>query len=162
MNKLTIRMAEKKDIPDILRLLVQVNNVHADIRPDLFIKDKTKYDKESLEKILVNKNTPVLAAVDEEGLAGYLFGEFQLHRGENNFHDMTTLYIDDLCVDERRRKQGVGRALYEAALELAQKNDCYNVTLNVWEGNDPARDFYEAQGMRTLKTCMETVLGEKN
>ena len=42
---MVIRRAEDKDIDRILELLLQVCNVHADIRPDLFIHDGTKYSR---------------------------------------------------------------------------------------------------------------------
>ena len=35
---------------------------------------------------------------------------------------------------------------------------CYEVTLNVWEGNDTARRFYEKMGMVTKETQMEFIL----
>ena len=38
-----IRKAEEKDIPRILELLKQVLQIHADIRPDIFIPGTTKY-----------------------------------------------------------------------------------------------------------------------
>ena len=38
-----IRKAEEKDIPRILELLGQVLQIHADIRPDIFIPGTTKY-----------------------------------------------------------------------------------------------------------------------
>ena len=38
-----IRKAEKKDIPRILVLLEQVLQIHAEIRPDIFIPGTTKY-----------------------------------------------------------------------------------------------------------------------
>ena len=35
---------------------------------------------------------------------------------------------------------------------------CHNITLNVWEGNDPALSFYRKMGMQVQKTTMEVVL----
>lgn len=35
---------------------------------------------------------------------------------------------------------------------------CYEVTLNVWEGNDIARRFYEKMGMVPKETQMEFIL----
>jgi ribosomal protein S18 acetylase RimI-like enzyme len=32
------------------------------------------------------------------------------------------------------------------------------MTLNVWEGNAPAQNFYKNMGMRVQKTGMETIL----
>ena len=47
---MNIRLAQDKDLEDIKCLLLQVNNVHADGRPDIFIKDCMKYkDKEILD-----------------------------------------------------------------------------------------------------------------
>ena len=50
--------------------------------------------------------------------------------------DIKTLYIDDLCVDETLRGQHFGRALYDAAVAYAKAHGCYNLTLNVWAGNE--------------------------
>ena len=38
-----IRKAEEKDIPRLLALLGQVLQIHAEIRPDIFIPGTTKY-----------------------------------------------------------------------------------------------------------------------
>ena len=72
--------------------------------------------------------------------------------------DIKTLYIDDLCVDERIRGKGIGRKLYAAAVALAKETGCYNVTLNVWSCNPTAQRFYESLGMKPLKIGMEQVL----
>ena len=50
-----IRKAEEKDIPRILELLKQVLQIHADIRPDIFIPGTTKYTIDELREILKNK-----------------------------------------------------------------------------------------------------------
>jgi ribosomal protein S18 acetylase RimI-like enzyme len=52
----------------------------------------------------------------------------------------------------------VGKALYEYVCDYARGLGCYNITLNVWEGNTPARRFYESMGMKVQKTGMETIL----
>jgi hypothetical protein len=41
-----IRKAKQNDIPRILDLLSQVNDVHAEGRPDFFIKGKRKYEED--------------------------------------------------------------------------------------------------------------------
>ena len=47
---MSIRLAEHRDIDDILHLLTQVNMVHHRIRPDLFKGPATKYSREELEE----------------------------------------------------------------------------------------------------------------
>lgn len=63
-----IRKAEKKDIPRILVLLEQVLQIHADIRPDIFIPGTTKYTLCELTELLQQENNPIYVAVDEDDL----------------------------------------------------------------------------------------------
>ena len=72
--------------------------------------------------------------------------------------DIKTLYIDDICVDENARGKHIGKALFEFVRNYAQSIGCYNITLNVWEGNDAALCFYRNMGMHVQKTTMETIL----
>ena len=72
--------------------------------------------------------------------------------------DRKVLYIDDLCVDESRRGQGIATRLYDRVCEFARESGCHAVTLNVWCGNDSAMAFYEKRGMKPQKIGMETVL----
>ena len=72
--------------------------------------------------------------------------------------DLLPLYIDDLCVDEVRRGQHIGKSLYEYVLNYAKENDFYNVTLNVWSLNESAMKFYEACGLVPQKVGMEKIL----
>ena len=72
--------------------------------------------------------------------------------------DIKTLYIDDLCVDEARRGQHIGKSLYEYVLRFARENGFYNVTLNVWSLNESAMKFYEACGLVPQKVGMEKIL----
>ena len=62
--------------------------------------------------------------------------------GKGSRHDVKTLYIDDLCVDEACRGQHIGSALYAYVVETARENGCYRITLNVWCLNEPAMRFY--------------------
>ena len=154
-----IRSAGIQDTEGIMRLLKQVNNVHSEGRPDLFLPDKTKYTKEELGEILQNDTTPVFVAVDEEEcVLGYSFGVFQSHVKDNNFPDIVTYYIDDLCVDERFRGQHIGKALFDFTVDFARKKGCYNITLNVWEKNESAKRFYAGCGLQTQKTGLEMIL----
>ena len=157
---LAIRNAEKKDIPQVLNLLSQVLEIHAVLRPDLFVSGTTKYTGEDLEAIFQDQNRPVFIAEDEEGqVAGYCFCIMQ--RVENNSNmlwDSLSMYIDDICVDEQFRRRHVGRALCEHAVAYARRQGCYDVTLNVWEGNDTAREFYHRMGFDVRKTVMEKLL----
>lgn len=155
--ELNIRKAELRDIPRIMELLSQVLEIHAAARPDLFKSGTTKYNESELSDIISDPDRPVFVAECDNAVTGYAFCVFQRHEDRNAPH-YSTLYIDDLCVDEKSRGQHIGRSLYEHVLGFARENGCYDVTLNVWACNDAAMRFYESCGMKVRKTVMEKVL----
>ena len=152
-----IRKAEKRDIPSIIKLLHQVNMVHHVLRPDLFKPYTTKYDEQELEAMLEDDRKPIFV-LDNDGVLGYAFCMVTEVKDDILLQDIKTLYIDDICVDEKARGQHVGKALYEHVRDYAKSIGCNNITLNVWEGNDPALSFYRNMGMKVQKTTMEIIL----
>lgn len=153
-----IRKAIDKDIPKISDLLSQVCLVHHNGRPDIFGVGR-KYNETELSEMLNDGTRPILVSTDgNDNVLGYCFCIFQQHINNSVLTDIKTLYIDDLCVDENERGKHIGKELYEAAVELARKSGCYNLTLNVWSCNTSAMRFYEAQGLIPQKTCMEKIL----
>ena len=153
-----IRRAMEKDIPKIGDLLSQVDLVHHNGRPDIF-KIGKKYSDEELKLLLKDEKCPILVSVDEKDeVMGYCFCIIQQHINHSVLTDIKTLYIDDLCVDEKLRGKHIGKELYEAAVRLAKDMGCYNLTLNVWSCNPSAMKFYEAQGLMPQKICMERIL----
>ena len=152
-----IRKAEKRDVGSIIELLHQVNMVHHVIRPDLFKPYTTKYDEQALEELLSDGNKPIFV-FDDGVVQGYAFCQVTEVKNNQLLQDIKTLYIDDICVDETARGKHVGKALYDYVHDYAQSIGCYNITLNVWEGNEPAICFYRNMGMQVQKTTMETIL----
>ena len=152
-----VRQANKGDIGRIIDLLHQVNMVHYRLRPDLFKPHTTKYNEQELETLLDDGSKPIFV-YDDGGVLGYAFCQVTEVKNHLLLEDIKTLYIDDICVDENARGKHVGSALYEHVLEYARSIGCNNITLNVWEGNTPALQFYRNMGMQVQKTTMETIL----
>ncbi len=156
---MALRHACEKDIPRILELLIQVNMVHHNGRPDLFKGPATKYTGEELLAIMNDPNTPILVSADEnDRVEGYAFCIFKQLPNDHILTDIKTLYIDDLCVDENLRGQHIGKKLYEYVLAFAKQEECYNLTLNVWTCNPSAMKFYESCGLKPQKIGMEIIL----
>lgn len=154
-----IRRAEEKDLAQVEKLLSEVLEIHAEIRPDIFISGTTKYTDNELTDIFHDDRRPVFVAVDDNDMVlGYAFCQFERQPFSTNMKDFRTLYIDDLCVDQKARGKGVGKALYEYVCAFAKANGCYDITLNVWEGNDSARAFYDRMGLKVKETTLEHIL----
>ena len=156
---MNIRLAEEKDIDSVIKLLTQVLNIHAKIRPDIFIGGTTKYTKEELMEIFNDANRPVYVAVDEnDSVMGYAFCIKKKQPFSTNMVPFKSLFIDDLCVDQQARGQHIGESLFEYVKSEAKFMGCYEVTLNVWTGNTSAERFYEKMGMKTKERQMEYIL----
>ena len=157
-----IRRARPEDIDGVYALLRQVLELHARLRPDLFRPGTAKYDRDRLRHIFADDDRPVYVAVDDDGrVAGYAFCMLQLRPQADYIVPGRSLYVDDLCVDESRRGQGLGVLLFEHVKREAAAMGCADITLNVWEGNDAARAFYEKLGMRPRETRLEYAIGER-
>ena len=155
---MNIRTANDRDIPGLLALLRQVGQVHRDIRPDLFRADAQKYDDAALAELLTDPLRPIFVAAEGERVLGYCFCVRKECRDHPIFLDRTEFYIDDLCVDENARGQGVATALYRFVADYAKETGCTHITLNVWCGNENAQHFYEKMGMNERNITMEKKL----
>lgn len=153
-----IRFADKKDFPVVIRLLEDISALHREGRPDMFTAGGAKYGEAELEAICQNPKTPILIA-DEGGEAvGYCFCKIRDDAAHGALAAHKCLWIDDLCVDESHRKNGIATALIEAAKAMGKQLGCSAVELNVWEFNENARAFYEKNGFSTQRRIMETLL----
>ncbi len=154
-----IRRAVKSDVAELGRILYQVNNIHAQGRPDLFIMGHRKYNDEELADLLGDPGRPVFVLTeDNTKLKGYAFCVIEQYEEGSNMVPRRTVYIDDICVDEICRGQHVGQLLYQYVCDYARSIGAYNVTLNVWSCNPTAMAFYESMGMTPYKVGMEYVL----
>ena len=154
-----IRPAEKRDIPELYRLLGQVNNVHAEGRPDLFVMNSSKYTPEELDALLDDPNYPVFVCTeDDRAVQGYAFCQRQHYAGDHNMVDRREIYIDDICVDAAVRGQHVGTRLYDHVVAWAEAQGYDRITLNVWSLNPTAMAFYQSLGMTPFKVGMEQKL----
>lgn len=156
---MTIRRANEKDIPKIIDLLGQVLEIHAEIRPDIFIPGTTKYTDAELLEMLKDDLKPIYVAADENDFCvGYAFCQIQEQPFSNNMVQFKSLFIDDLCVDKNTRGQHIGEKLFEHVKSEAKRLGCYEVTLNVWAGNTSAEKFYDKMGLKTKERQLEYIL----
>jgi len=155
---MNIRRAENRDIPGMIALLYQVGDVHHNIRPDIFRSGALKYTPEQLEELLKDENKPIFVCDEDGFVAGYCFCQIRSYDGTGVSTRRKELYVDDLCVDENRRGQHIGRTLYDHAVAFAKDAGCQFLTLNVWCGNDGAMKFYENAGLKPRNIMMETKL----
>ena len=152
---MTIRLAREEELLRINELRKQVNDLHVAGKPDVF---KPGFPEELQDFIQVIWNDPerdiVVAEVD-----GTICGFAVLHhinRPENPFmKERDFLDIDEFCVDEAFRRQGIASAMIRFIKDYAKGKGFHRIELNMWEFNQDALAFYEEAGFSTFRRYME-------
>lgn len=149
-----IRPAREADIPALQELLQEILLVHHDARPDLFQAQGQKFSEADLKELLKKPDSPVFVYEEDGQVLGHLFCEIRVPNTSVR-KPVKALFIEDLCVAQNARGKGIGQQLYQFALDYAKEIGCYHLTLNVWNANQGALQFYEKMGMTAQQTQME-------
>jgi aminoglycoside 3-N-acetyltransferase I len=86
---------------------------------------------------------PLVAVADGKvvgGLAAYVLRKFEQERSE--------IYIYDLAVDEKFRRQGIATGLINKLREIAREKGAWVIYVQADHGDDPAIKLYESLGTR--------------
>ncbi len=97
-------------------------------------------DAAMLERLLSDGRHRFLLAEEDGTLLGYAWYESVLDEG----------YVGNVAVAAEHRRRGVGRALVADMLSDASSLGLAFLTLEVREGNLPARRLYESCGFQTV------------
>lgn len=136
-------------------------NTRSDV-PDLFKEDSKKYTAYELREILRDRDRVIFVVTDESDyVLGYAFCYVITYKKHALFKDFKTLYIDDICIDESVRGNGIGKSLFKHCKEYAKSVDCYNIELNVWSFNERAISFYKSLEMNAQSFKMELILNDE-
>ena len=153
-----IRKAQKEDVNDILTLLKEVHEIHANARPDIFRIGTTKYVEKDIIKILNDFQRPIFVYELDGNVIGYVFCIIKKIENDNNFNDLDYLFIDDICVLSKYRGNNIGSELYNYVREFAKEKNLKSIRLNVWNLNEKAFNFYQKNGLKILEYVMEEKL----
>lgn len=130
-----VRKAERSDAGDIGQLLHDFNTEYEDVTPG------PRALAERMRRLMDEDTTVLLTGRPPEGLAVLRFRP-------SIWTDGLECYLAELYVVPARRGQGRGRALLEAALELARERGADHVELNTSADDVAARALYERLGFR--------------
>lgn len=151
-----VRKAMQKDCLRMLELLAEIGDFHYAGRPDIFRVDAGKYDLTELSKMVEDVTKPIFVSADEKDeVLGYAMCQIKENAAHPVLAPYKVLYLDDLCVDEKARKTGIGDQLLETVKDFGREMGCSRIELNVWEFPGSAQTFYEREGFTTQRRFME-------
>jgi GNAT superfamily N-acetyltransferase len=132
-----VHEATVDDLDALLRLYVQLS-------PDNAMTSRETAAK-GLARMIAHPGVSLLVAT----LDGVVAGTVTLILIPNLTHNARPwIQLENMVVDESVRRGGVGRALIEAATDLARRTNAYKIQLQSADHRHGAHAFYEASGFK--------------
>lgn len=146
-EKINIRKALKSDFDQIHELVKQIHMIHLKERSDLY-KNVDPLEFQEYEKELIDPNNIYIVAEIKEKIVGICFASIMESDGSKVMKKRKFIYIKNICVDEKYRRNKIGENLYKYIFYLGKKRKLDGIELTVWGFNEKAIKFYEKNGMK--------------
>ena len=149
-----LELATSSDWEAVRRLSVQIHDLHAFWRPDIYFHSDEPYPKEKfLDDI---QKRMVYVAKLQGSVAGYAVLSVIQKSGPGTVASKV-MRLDSICVEETVRGHGIGKAMVEDVRALARAFGCTGLILGVHPENDAAIGFYQKCGfqIRTINMDMK-------
>ena len=146
---ITIRTATRDDLPAIIAMLANDHlgskrERYADPLPDVYYSAFEAIDSDPNNEIVVAE------------LDGKIIGTMQLTLIPNlTYQGGVRALIEGVRVDSTMRSAGIGRILFEWAIEQAKQRGCHMVQLTADKTRPDAHRFYESLGFSATHEGMK-------
>ena len=152
---MVIRFAKEDELEKINVLRKQVNDLHVEGKPDVFKPGFSEELQNYVYYIFKDPEQKIVVADKDGELCGFAILH-HIYKPENPFMKVRDfLDIDEFCVDEKHRREGIATALVDFIKNFAKEQGYHRLELNMWEFNQDALAFYEAAGFETFRRYME-------
>ena len=154
-SPLTVRFAREEDLACVNSLRRQVNAMHVEGKPEVFKPGFCDELRDYLYMIWKDPEKKIVVA-EKNGIICAFAVLNHIVRPENPFmFRRDYLDIDEFCVDESFRRQGIATEMIRFIHDCAKENGFGRIELNMWEFNRGALAFYESAGFQTYRRYME-------
>lgn len=155
---MVIRFAKEDELERINVLRKQVNDLHVEGKPDVFKPGFNEELQNYVYYIFKDPEQKIVVADKDGEICGFAILH-HIYKPENPFMKVRDfLDIDEFCVDEKHRREGIATAMVEFIKNFAIDQGYHRLELNMWEFNQDALAFYEAAGFTTFCRYMEMML----
>lgn len=150
-----IRKATLDDYDVIKHFEEELLKIHRERRPDIFDDgDPLHYD---MYRSQLNDKRFIILVYEEDEVVGYICASLFEYRNAL-LKPIRGYHISDLFVEEKRRRNGIGRELIKALKEKAKAEGIDRIELMVWTFNKEALAFYEKLGFSCKNYTLEQLL----
>ncbi len=156
---MNIRPATTDDVAAIQRLNQELDKHHADLLPDVFrsLTEDARPDS-VIQEWIEDADAAYLIAEIEGKIVGFLNVRQAKNPPYPMFQPHEFAMIENAVVAKSWRGQGIGHALFDAAIAWAQERGLKFVQTTVWSANKETRDFYLRKGFKPVTEKLELKL----
>ena len=147
-----LELAKPTDRETVNALAEQVHRLHVGWRPDLFRMAEQMYSEERFLEAIEKKE--LFCAWQDGQVVGYM----SAHVTEYDYPSVVSrreYMIEELCVREDCRGQGIGTQIMREAAALAKAFDCGSLRLSAYPENEDGLAFCRKMGFRLRTVNLE-------
>lgn len=150
-----VRFAKEEDLPQVNAIRRQVQELHAQGRPDVFKPGFEGGIVEVAADYMQREDGDVVVCERDGRICGFAMLR-DITRPESPYmYARRYLDVDEFGVDEGCRRQGVGHEMMVWLRSYARERGFDRLELNMWSFNEGALKFYEQEGFITYRRYME-------
>ena len=147
-----LELARQTDREAVNTLAAQVHAMHVSWRPDIYKMAEELYPEERYIQVIKARELYVARVGDVVvGYAAVKIRDFDWA----GMVRRKVMLVDEVCVEESFRNQGIGRQMMEELRILARAFGCTDLQLNVNAHNDAAVGFYQKCGFMIQNISMQ-------
>ena len=147
-----LQLARPEDRAAIEILAQQVHALHVQWRPDIYAPAGELWPQEHFDAAVSERQ--LFAAKVDEKVIGYVLLKIRNYDMVGHTR-RKVLLVDEICVDESRRNQGIGTEMMFDVHAIAKALDCTDMQLGVYPQNNEALAFYQKCGFRIRSIDMQ-------
>ena len=161
--RFVFRAPQEADLAGVEKLLMQIQQLHVDMRPDIY-QPMSQMLTQELWRETVERNCALVACVCESGeskqseqIVGY--AEWMIREYQSPTHvRRKVLFVDTMVVDKDWHRKGIGGQLFDRIRQLAAELGVDGIELQVNARNQNAKQMYEHYGFTEKSINMELPL----
>ena len=147
-----LELARPDDRESVNLLAKQVHAMHVAWRPDIYEMVEELYPEARFLDAI--KQRQLYVAKLDGTVVGYVLLKMKNYEGAGHV-TRKVMVIDEFCVHESCRRNGIGKRMMEETRALAKAFRCTDMQLGVYPQNDDAVGFYQKCGFTIRSIDMQ-------
>jgi ribosomal protein S18 acetylase RimI-like enzyme len=150
-----LRPATKEDYDVLFELFSETQTMHYVGMPDFFKPaKKDKFFYTYFDEVIKSEDKHLIIGFDNDKPFGYIY--YVISKLPQNVYrtEERIIYINHIVVKKSYQGRGLGRALINHAMHVANKEKIKKIGLDVWLFNEGAIKFFHSQGFSAHNQIM--------